>query len=474
MIPVDLAQLASDCGGSLSVDQRTQATGEQPQVLGITSDSREVRPGDLFAAIRGEHFDGADLAGQAMERGAAGVLTNDPDRATRSGASLASLIVVTDVVAALGDLARANLVRAREVGNPLLKVLAVTGSVGKTTTKDLLAGILAERGPIVAPPGSFNNELGMPMTVLRVGAETATLIVEMGADHVGNIEYLTKIAPPDVACVLIVARAHVGEFGGIEKIAQAKSEIVTGTRPGGKIVLNADDVRVAAMARLAPGPVTTFSAQGNGDVYASGIHLDETGHAEFVLHNAEQSETVKLGLVGEHNVSNALAAAAMALAIGTDIRHIKAVLSGRGPASPHRMDVRSINGHTVIDDSYNANPDSMRAGIAGLARIGRNHRKIAVLGEMLELGSASETEHEALAPVLARAGVDAVVCLGNGTRPLVEAGKAVGLDIRFATSAHEALAYLTDIVEPGAVVLVKGSHGSGAWQIADALIEEEK
>ncbi len=468
MIPVTLAQLARDCDG--------QVVGSPTTLISdLSTDTRTIAPGAIFAAIKGERVDGATLAGQALDNGAAAVLTSDPVTAVACGVKPDNIVVVDDVQIAIGKLARANLNRLREDGNPLLKVVAITGSVGKTTTKDLLAAILAERGPIIAPPGSFNNELGLPLTVLRAGEETATLVLEMGADRVGNIDYLTSIARPDVSAVLIVARAHLGEFGGIDKVAEAKSELVTGTIEGGPVILNADDPRVAAMATLAHGPVTTFSRLGSteADVSARDIRVDETGRASFTLVTAEGAAPVALQLVGEHHVANALAAAAVSVKLGIELVHIVDVLSSVGPASPHRMDVQDIRGITIIDDAYNGNPDSMRAGIAALARLGKNRRRIAVLGAMLELGEASDSEHAALAPVLREADVDAVVCVGDGIEALRAAASAEGLDVIEAANPDEALELLDNLFVTGDVVLLKGSNGSGVWRIADALVGEE-
>lgn len=353
MIPVTLAQLAKDCDGQVVGTPTTE-------ILDLTTDTRAITRGAIFAAIKGARVDGASLAGEALSKGAAAILTSDPVTAVACGAKPEDVVVVDDVQTAIGKLARENLRRVRESGNPNFKVVAVTGSVGKTTTKDLLAAILAERGPIIAPPGSFNNELGLPLTVLRADGTTATLVLEMGADRIGNIDYLTSIARPDASAVLIVARAHLGEFGGIENVALAKSELVTGTAAGGPVILNADDARVAAMAELAQGPVTTFSRFGEADVRALEIRVDDTGQASFTLVTPVGEAPVSLQLVGEHHVTNALAAASISLALGIELDHIAQVLSSTGPASPHRMDVRDLRGITMIDDAYNGNPDSMR------------------------------------------------------------------------------------------------------------------
>ncbi|WP_320754226.1 UDP-N-acetylmuramoyl-tripeptide--D-alanyl-D-alanine ligase, partial [Actinotignum timonense] len=199
------------------------------EVTAAVIDTRAITPGALFAAVKGARVDANTLSGQARAAGASLILTEDGQAARAGGAEAERIIVVDDIPAALGRLARHNLELARHV-NPDLRVIAVTGSVGKTTTKDLLAAICRERGDVVAPPGSLNNEIGLPLTVLRVGANTATLVAEMGADHIGNLAYLTSIAPPDIAVVLVVARAHLGEFGGIENVARAKAELVEGLR----------------------------------------------------------------------------------------------------------------------------------------------------------------------------------------------------------------------------------------------------
>ena len=467
MIPVTLAQLARDCDGQVVGTPTTE-------ILNLTTDTRAITRGAIFAAIKGARVDGASLAGDALRKGAAAILTSDPVTAVACGAKPEDVVVVDDVQVAIGKLARENLRRVRELGHPDVKVVAVTGSVGKTTTKDLLAAILAERGPIIAPPGSFNNELGLPLTVLRADDATATLVLEMGADHIGNIDYLTSIAPPDVSAVLIVARAHLGEFGGIENVALAKSELVTGTAPDGPIILNADDARVAAMAELALGPVTTFSRFGEADVRARDIHVDDSGRASFTLATPVGNAPVALQLVGEHHVTNALAAASISLALGIDLGHIAEVLSTTGPASPHRMDVRDLRGITMIDDAYNGNPDSMRAGIAALAKLGSGRRKIAVLGAMLELGEESAAEHAALAPVLKNAGVALLICVGSGLEELSAAATTQDIDVVDTATPDDALALLDTVLATGDVVLLKGSHGSGVWKIADALVGEDE
>lgn len=466
MKSVTLRQVAHDCGGTI-----TDSEFLDHEVTDVATDNRAITGGELFVAIRGENVDGNRFANDALRAGATAVLTSDPKAAQASGASEDRIISVADPIVALGKLAKANLERVRESGNPDFKVVAVTGSVGKTTTKDLLASVLAVRGPIIAPPGSFNNELGLPLTVLRADDSTATLVLEMGADHVGNIEYLTAIAPPDVAVVLVVARAHLGEFGGIENVARAKSELVVGLADGGTAVLNADDERVRAMSSLARGPVITFSAgsQPGADVVASDVTMNDAGRARFTLRFGEAAWPVELRLVGVHHVTNALAAASAAFALGIDGDTIAKILSASGPASPHRMDVFERDGVTIIDDSYNANPDSMRAGVRALQSLGKARRKIAVLGEMLELGDASDEEHAALGTFVAEAGVDIAVCVGDGTSQLSQAAFSGGVQVYDVSDVAGASELLSTLLVSGDIVLLKGSNGSGIWKIADSL-----
>lgn len=458
MIPLTLRDAADDAGGALLAD------GGEGLISSVTIDSRSISGGELFVAIPGERVDGHDFAKAALDSGAAAVLVDDPDRARATGADPSRLIAVTSTEDSLGLLAKANLARIRAVSNPL--VIGVTGSVGKTTTKDLLASVLAVRGPIIAPPGSFNNELGLPLTVLRADETTATLVLEMGADRIGNLEHLTDIAPLDIGAVLAVARAHIGEFGGIDNVARAKSELVAGILPDGTAVLNADDPRVIAMSSKAMN-VLTFSASGRGDVYASDITV-AGGRPSFTLHYGGSPARVDLGLVGEHHVSNALAAAAVAVAAGLPVEQIAQGLSGLRAASPHRMDVWRAGDLTIIDDSYNANPDSMRAGLRALGQMAGDGPSLAVLGEMLELGDDSDREHEAIGEELAALGVDAVISVGAPA--LARGARRASVETVEVSTVDEAWDILQK--QTRGTILLKGSNGSKIWQLADRLKEK--
>jgi UDP-N-acetylmuramoyl-tripeptide--D-alanyl-D-alanine ligase len=475
MIELTVAQIAASTGGRVIWPEGTGApTESRPEAAVVTTvviDSRDAAPGALFVALPGEHVDGHDFVAGAIERGAATALVARPVAGVD-----APLVLVADVQRALGDLARAVLAILRAEREVL--VVAITGSAGKTSTKDLLSRLLAPLGPLIAPVGSFNNEIGLPLTVLRADRDTVALVLEMGADAPGNLTYLTGIAPPDIAVVLMVGSAHLAGFGDRDGIAAAKSELVQGLRRHGVAVLNADDPRVAAMAPLASGDrVLTFgSTTPSADVRATGVGLDAGGHARFALTTAQGASDVTLALVGAHHVTNALAAATVALELGRPLAEVAEVLAGAGPLSPHRMHVTTVAGDvSLIDDAYNANPDSMRAGLDALvAMAGAARRSVAVLGEMLELGDTGPAEHEAIGRYAHQRGVDRLVVIGDGARPIADGAHAAGATAAVVStfeSVDEAIETLGAELRHGDVVLVKSSKGSGLARLADRLTE---
>lgn len=482
MIRLTAVEVADLVGGRVVGDGDAAVTGD------VVVDSRLAAPGALFVALPGENVDGHDYAHRAVAAGATVVLASRevPDG---DGAPLPSVVVVDDVVEALGALARAVLGRLRRTGE--LRVVAVTGSVGKTTTKDLLAQVLSASGPTVWPEKSFNNEIGLPLTVLRADARTRFLVLEMGASGMGHIRYLTDIAAPDVAAVLVVGSAHLGEFGGVEAIQQAKSEIVTGLVPGGTAVLNADDPRVRAMAPLSPGPVVLFGEGDRAVVRATDVRVDGEGRAMFRLvvgalpgpaagtvegaAPTPGEADVHLRLVGEHHVTNALATAACCLSLGLTVGEVAERLGAAEALSPHRMQVvERPDGVTVIDDSYNANPDSVRAALKALAVRARagQRRSIAVLGEMLELGDEHVAAHDAVGRLAVRLDIHRLVVVGEGARAMhmgaLQEG-SWGEESRLLPDVDAAHAWLQEELRPGDVVLVKSSHGSGLWRLGDLL-----
>ena len=435
----------------------------------VVTDSREAQAGSLYVARRGESADGHAFVSGAATRGAvAAIVEHEVDEAVAQ-------IVVEDSTEALGALARAHVEKLRSSGD--LDVIAMTGSVGKTTTKDLLLQIMSEDGPTVAPKLSFNNEVGLPLTALLADESTRHLVLEMGASGPGHITYLTDIVAPDVAIELCVGHAHVGGFGGFEGVAAAKAELIKGTRPGGPVILNTDDPNVEAMAPLATGRVIRFSASGNerADVVARDVHLDRADRASFTLVTPEGEAPIDLKIVGRHHVANALAAAAGALTLGVSLQTVAAVLSCARALSPHRMDVHELRVDgmdlTLIDDSYNANLDSMRAGIAALASIGRDSQRIAVLGEMLELGEDSQSLHQQVGVLIADAGVETLIGLGTDAHYYLEGAPDVPKR-EVAADPQDAARLALEHAKDGAVVLVKGSFGSQSWQVADILREK--
>jgi UDP-N-acetylmuramoyl-tripeptide--D-alanyl-D-alanine ligase len=465
MIPLSVAEIAAFTAGGTVGDAGVMVTG--PVVI----DSRQAAPGALFAALPGERVDGHDYAAAAVANGAAAVLAARPlpDLAV-------PVIVVSDVTAALGLLARGVLGRL-----PRATVVGITGSSGKTSTKDLTAQVVERLGPTVAPEGSLNNEIGLPLTVLRADETTRYLVLEMSARGIGHIAYLTGIAPPRIGAVLNVGRAHAGEFGSIDAVAKAKGELVEALPAGGVAVLNADDPNVIAMASRTRARVVTTSVQHSAaDVRALGISLDDLGRASFTLHTPAGSAPVTLTLHGGHHVANALAAAAVAEALGMDVAAIAAALSAATARSKKRMELHERpDGVLVVNDAYNANPDSTRAAIAALAHLtgnGTSRRGLAVLGYMAELGDIAAESHAEAGRLAALAGVAVVVAVGADAAPVLDGARSVGGWQGEAVAAPDpksAIAELQNRLRPGDVVLVKASKAAGLWEVADGLLAEE-
>lgn len=495
MMPMTLEETADAVRGVLVPPDGGDAAGGTAgsPIASVITDSRRVTVGSLFVAIRGERVDGHDFLPAAAKGGAVAALV-DHDVPCDGLAR----IVVTDTVKALGLLARAVVDRRRAAAaESPFTVVGITGSVGKTTTKDLLRALLETMGPTVAPVGSFNNEIGLPLTVCEVGPDTRFLIAEMGANHVGEIAGLTRVVPPDIAVVLKVGVAHLGEFGSVERIAQAKSEIVRGLAPHGTAVLNSGDPRVSAMERLTPGDVLWFGMEDDpahpGMLVASDVDVDDADRPSFLMSDGRSSAHVHLGIPGRHNVANALAASTVAVRLGMGLDRAAEVLSSLTRISPHRMAVGEVSEDgvrfTVIDDSFNANPDSVRAGVDGLIRwhAGKSGTdaprpfRIAVLGAMLELGDDEEDLHERIGAYAVGAGVDAVIAVGSTTDPHVDA--LAGALARGARAAVESGRVSVDWVHDAkeadgcivglvrghqeSVVLLKGSHFSGLSALAE-------
>ncbi|MDO4243894.1 MAG: UDP-N-acetylmuramoyl-tripeptide--D-alanyl-D-alanine ligase [Actinomyces sp.] len=456
-------------------------------VTDVITDSRRAGPGCLFVAIAGQRTDGHAHLGQVARAGGTAALVSDPQAARAAleregGGQDLPLLVVPDTVEALGALARGHLADLRERAvrrGRALTVVGMTGSVGKTTTKDLTRQLLAAQGPTIAPVASFNNEIGLPMTVLGAEESTRYLVLEMGASGPGHIDYLTDIAPLDAAAVLMVGHAHMGGFGSVEGVAAAKAEILRGLVPTGTAVLNRDDPRALAMAELAPARVLTFSAAGDpeAELRATGVRLGDRAHASFDLHlpGLPGPQHLTLALPGGHNVSNALAAAGLALAAGADPRDLVEALAQARIESPHRMDVglveRPAGQVLLLDDSYNANIDSMTAALRSLPVVAGRRPTVVVVSEMLELGESARADHALAGRIAGEVGARLVVGIGAGTDPLLQEAARAGARTVLMTDAQEAVASIDDLLLDGDAVLVKGSQGSGAWRVADHLKE---
>jgi UDP-N-acetylmuramoyl-tripeptide--D-alanyl-D-alanine ligase len=427
------SEIASATGGALH--------GADVEVDGVAIDTRALRPGNLFVPIAAER-DGHDFINAAFEAGAAATLTH--------GASAREpAIAVADTSAALLDVGR--LARGR-LG---ALVVGITGSVGKTSVKDLTAAVLARRWRAAASERSFNNELGVPLTLANAADDTQAAVIEMGARGRGHIRLLCEVARPTVGVVTAVAAAHVELFGSVEEVAEAKSELVQDLPSAGTAVLNVDDDRVAAMAQRTPARVLRCSVDGDprADLAAENIHVDDELRAHFRLHAPDGSVDVRLTARGFHQVANALAAAGAGLVCGVALDEVAAALA-EAELSPWRMELqRTPGGAWVLNDSYNANPTSMEAALRSLVALPAR-RHIAVLGLMAELGDGAADAHRQIADLAADLGVDVV---------------AVGTDLYGSDPVSDPLAAMGSIGE-GDAVLVKGSRVAGLEHLAADLV----
>ena len=457
MIPLSLAQIARITGGRLDGDPEAVVTGE------VVIDSRRVAPGGLFAAVEGERVDGHDFAAAAAAAGAVAVLGTRPVPAPS--------VLVADVPAALAALARFVVDSL-----PAARIAGITGSSGKTTTKDIAAQLIERLGPTIAPAGSYNNEFGLPLTVLRADAATRYLVLELSARGIGHIAHLCGIAPPGYGVVLNVGRAHAGEFGGLDQVARAKGELVEALPPGGVAILNADDPRVLAMTARTRARIVTFGIQSRvpqPSFRAVDIRLDDLGRPSFTLLTPEGSAPVSLRLHGAHNVPNALAAAALAGELGLGLGETADGLSAAVARSRWRMEVRQrADGVTIINDAYNANPESVRAAIDALRHMARDGRGFAVLGHMAELGDSSPASHAEVGEFAASAGLAGLIVVGDEAAPILAAARGVrswlgeAIAVPDAAGAVEAL---VNRLKPGDVVLVKASRAARLEGVAADL-----
>lgn len=501
MIKTRIEQVRQAVGG-VFVTGKAPVDISNMVIQDVSTDTRRHALSGLFVAIKGERVDGHDFLPQAAKNGYVAALVDHevPDAPILQ-------IEVPDTVEALGRLARFNIdLRRRERFHPFT-IIGITGSVGKTTTKDITRAILSSVAPTVAPVGSFNNNIGLPLTALTIDRKTRYFVAEMGASQIGDIAYLTRIAPPDMGVELRVGTAHVGMFGSVENIYKAKSELVhalPAARDGGVALLNADDPNVTRMSADTRADVRWFGLEEHSGrdlaLTARNITVDGLDRPSFdLIVEGEDAGRVHLNVSGRHHVINALAAASIAHALRVDAGRILQVLNSRMDLSPHRMAVRRISiagtRFTLLDDTFNANPDSMRGGIAGLQALagipGAKPYRVAVLGPMLELGAESDELHRKVGDMVVEHGIDALVAVGTPKLPEADhladeyvkgashsdyrfsPGRPGPLNVRRVADTDEAWAQILHLAEmhPNTIVLLKGSHASGLGALADSLLK---
>jgi UDP-N-acetylmuramoyl-tripeptide--D-alanyl-D-alanine ligase len=470
MIPLPLARIAEITSGALSGMADPRAVVRGPVVI----DSRDAEPGSLFVAFKGARSDGHDFAAQAVRAGAVAVLASRPVEVPT--------IIVPDTAVALAELAT-----SQAAALPRATVIGVTGSAGKTTTKDLLARLTARIGPTIAPAGNYNNEIGHPLTVLRADADTRYLVLELSARTIGNIADLARIAPPEIGVVLNVGTAHIGVFGGKEAIAKAKGELVEALPRTGVAVLNYDDPQVRAMASRTDARVTYFGRAEEAVIRAEELVMDERGRASFTLRTPSGAAPVRLKLYGAHAVDNALAAAAAGYELGLPVATIAAELSQAEPRSRWRMEVTDRpDGVTIVNDAYNANPDSMRAAFEALGMLGRGRRRFAVIAALRELGEDSPALNAEVGRLAGGSGLAGLIVAGPDAGPMLEGAHAAAQQaaqraaqpghpppathIVHVPDAQAAAAEMGPWLRPGDVVLIKGPRAMGLERTAELLL----
>lgn len=462
MISLTLKEIASAIDGELHGPEDLQVTGS------VETDSRLAASGSLFFAKPGEFDDGHNFIASAKDAGAVAAVVErliDIDFPQ---------ILVAHSVDALGALASYVLAQIRS--RTEIKVVGITGSNGKTTTKNMLREILSKVGQTVAPIESYNNEVGAPISILKAGFETKYLVVEMGAGGPGSIEYLANLAKPDIGVILKVGLAHVGEFGGIESTAKIKSELATALGADKQLVLNADDAFVREMAERSKASITWFGTALESDFRADQQALSIEG-TSFVCHWPDgHQRRINLQILGEHHTMNALAALAVAERLGVDREVACRAIEEMPLAERWRMQLMHRNdGLTVINDAYNASPDSTKAALQTLAQLGKSGRRtIAVLGEMAELGKFSREQHDAIGRIVVRLNIDQLVVVGDAAKLIhmgaLQEGSWDG-ESKFFDEIEQALAYLRAMLEPGDIVLVKSSKSANLRHLGDALLE---
>lgn len=466
MIALSLREIAEVISAELVGDPETIITSS------VETDSRLVTPGSLFVAKPGEVTDGHLFIASAIENGAVAAIVE------HSVAESISQLIVKDSVVALGLLAKYVVAKVKALGH--LTVIGVTGSNGKTTTKNMLREVLSTAGETIAPEESFNNEVGAPYSMLRINENTKYLVAELGADGLGSIRYLAQMCKPDIGIELKVGLAHAGEFGGIEVTERIKAELVEELSAEGIALLNIDDERVKAMANKTKAKISSFGLTSDAVYRADDVSVNIKG-TSFNFHTPDGSVTpVHLHILGEHHVYNALAALATGELLGMDRSKAINALQQMKLAEKWRMELNvASNGLTVINDAYNASPDSMKAALQTLAQLGRQTGKktVAVMGEMAELGEFSVHEHDAIGRIAVRLNLGQVVVVGKAAKLIHMGASQEGSwdgESQYFDEISDALGYLRGMLTGDEIVLVKSSKSANLRYLGDDLLKEIK
>jgi len=430
-------------------------------LAGVSIDTRTLGPGEAFFAIRGPHLDGHAYVKDAAARGASCLVIHSVPEELPSSVPT---VLVDETTRALGRFA------AWHRGRFTVPVAAVTGSNGKTTTKEMMAAVLSALGPVLKPESSFNNQWGLPLTLLKLGGQHRAVALELGANQPGEIAALAAISRPSVGVVTVVSSAHTEFFGSLDGVQAEKSALVRAIPADGAVVLNADDPRVLAMRSDSAARVLTVSARRRADVRAIGRPEETEAGVRFTLDAAGSMLTVQLRFAGRHNVMNALAAAGVGLAVGLDAERIAQGLESAHPVAG-RCVWRRAGDIRILDDTYNANPTSVRAALATLATATDAPRRVVVFGDMLELGEIAARAHRAAGRAVAASGAAELIGVGPLARLTVEAARRAGLhESHHVTTFEDTVALLLKRLAPRDVVLVKGSRGMKMERVVDALV----
>ncbi len=462
---------------TFSIDEVLKATGGtllqgkgNASFQGISTDSRTITAGELFIALRGPHFDGHHFAQEALKKKAGGVVIEEDKVGDIrwNGYKSKVVIVVKDTLRALGDLARE---RRKKYQTPLV---GLTGSNGKTTTKDMISACLETTFPILKTERNLNNLIGLPLTLLKLTEKERVVVLEMGMNVPGEIRRLTEIAEPDIGLITNIEMVHLEGMGSLERIKNEKGELFRRMRKNGTILVNQDDPRVIELASEFSGQRITFGIEHPADVMAKEIRLKGSGETTFTLIMAGEATEIILPLLGRYFVPNALSAVAVASLFGIEFERVKRALEHFQP-SPMRMEiVRAEGGVTLINDAYNANPKSMESALEILCEMRGKGRAIAVLGDMLELGDFSVEAHQRVGEKVGELSIDFLLALGEEAPVVVESAIRHGLDpekAKVLESHSEAVSMLRKVVREGDWILVKGSRRMAMEKVAEGLME---